>query len=266
MNSKRFIVLFLSLFFGLFFGMSAAALPPPHKGTISAINVGARFSSVSQSRGVVLYRDYQIDPVISLFFFDEKIAFFGSSMHYQQFIVDDRVRFRTRLVSINDNPLFPNHESVSKGDPDRKSTYEWSNGVDLFFPGYNDDYQGEIELSLSKDLTLHGGNYVSLVGKVKLFEFTTLNTRVEPNFVGTTGWGDRAHNEYLYGPSDREAGINNVSYGIWLAFPDRADRYYPIVQLMRYQVVGDSHRNAEYARDRNEGFLFSVIATYPLLH
>ncbi len=257
----KFYLLFMTLLLSI-----ATHGRPLHKGTISAINLGARFSSVLQHRGVVLYRDYQIDPVVSLFFFDESVAFFGSSMHYQQFILDDRIRFRTRLAAISDNPFFPNHETVSDGDPDRKTSYEWSNGFDFFFPGYNDEYIGELELSYAKDLNVHFGNYISAVGKLKLFEFTTLNTRVEPNFVATTGWGDSSHNKYLYGPSDNESGITNVSYGVWLAFPDRADRYYPIVQLMHYEVVGSSHRQAEFARNRNEGYLFSVIATYPLLN
>ena len=255
-------LLFLSLLFGCV--NSAYALPPEHKGKFSAANLGFRYSSIYQKRGVIIYRDFQIDPVISLFFFDDRLAFLGESLDYQDFIYKDILRFRTRLVAVSDDPIFPSYDAVKVTNPNRPTTYEWSNGFDFYIPGYSDDYIAEFEFSHSKDLKAHSGNYLKLIGKLKLFEFTTLNTPVEPNLVAMLGWGDKAHNQFFYGPSDNESGLTDVSYGFWLAFPTRADRHYPIVQFMRFSVLGD-HRNAEYAKDRNEGYLISFIASVSVL-
>ncbi|MBC7421158.1 MAG: hypothetical protein H7328_10555 [Bdellovibrio sp.] len=232
---------------------------------MSGANLGFRYSSIYEKRGVVIYRDFQIDPVISLFFFDDRFAFLGDSLDYQEFIFKDQIRFRTKVSIISDDPLLPAYESVKENNPDRPNTYEWSNGFDFYIPGYNDNYIGEAELTYSKDLRAHLGNYFNLTTKFKLFSFTTLNTEVEPNFVGSIGWGDRAHNQYFYGPNDHESGLTDYAYGFWMAFPGKADRHYPIMQIMRFAVMGNSHREATYAQGRNEGYLISFIATYPVL-
>jgi hypothetical protein len=262
---KLCITYLFTLMILLYFPSKIWALPPAHHGKLSSANLGFRYSSLAQQRGVITYRDFQIDPVLSFFFFDDRLAFLGNRIDYQQFIHSDKIRYRTGLVSIGDDPLFPATASVKENNPDRKTTYEWSNGLDFFFPGYNDDYVGEVEISLSKDLKVHRGVYVEMIGKLKLFNFTTFNTVVEPNLVAILGGGDLAHNQYLYGTSASEGGLSYASFGFWLAFPGRADRHYPIVQLMRFSTVGDQNRSAEYAQGRSEGYLISFIASYPVV-
>lgn len=237
-----------------------------HQGLLSSINVGARYSSILEKRGVILYRDFQIDPVVGVFFFDDRLEFLGDSLGYHDFIFEDKIRFRSRLVSITDKPLFPATASVQNGSPSRTDTYEWSNGLEFFFPGYNDNYQAEIDLTYSKDVGQHHGNYFELQSKTKLFSLSLekWQLQLEPNFVFTVGVGDRAHNQYFYGPNDEALGINNISYGFWVAFPKEADRAFPILQLTRFSVIGD-HRTAAYADQRNEGFLLSFLATYGFL-
>lgn len=239
---------------------------PHHKGTISSLNLGFRYSSILQNRGLVLYRDFQIDPTIAIFFFDDRLEFVGDSIGYRDFIYEDRIRLRTRIVSITDKPLFPSYESLRAGRPTRSDSYEWSNRAELFLPGYNDRYWGELDIGFAKDLSTHHGTYIDLQAKLKLFDFRVpgLKTKVEPNFSTSVGWGDSAHNQYLYGPSANEGSLNNFSAGLWLAFPEEADRFYPVIQLTHFEVLGQN-RNAEFATGNNEGWLFSFIATYGVL-
>lgn len=239
---------------------------PHHKGTISSLNLGFRYSSVLQNRGVLLYRDFQLDPVVAVFLFDDRLEFLGDSIGYRDFVFNDQVRLRSRLLSITDKPLFPAYESIWSGMPSRTDTYEWSNRAEFFLPGYNESYFAEVDLGFAKDLSAHHGYYLDLQAKVKLFEFRIPRSeiKIEPNFYTSIGWGDAAHNQYFYGPSASASGFNNLSYGLWFAFIEEADRFYPIVQITHFQVLG-GNKNAEFAINKNEGWLFSFIATYGVL-
>lgn len=256
MRSNYFVFLLLLLYS---FILNAS---PHHKGLLSSVNLGIRYSSLLQNRGVILYDDFQIDPVLGVFFFDDRVEFLGDSLGFRDFIYKDQLRFRTRLVSITDQPLFPAHESLKANSPHRKETYEWSNQLELFLPGYNENYFAEIDLGLNKDLSAHKGTYIELQTKIKLLEFRPpkVETLIEPNMLLTFGWGDSAHNQYLYGPSANTDEFNNFSYGLWFAFPEEADRNYPIIQIKHFEVIGDS-KNAEFAKDRNSGWVISFIAT-----
>lgn len=230
-------------------------------GTFSSLNLGLRYSSIKQRRGVILYHDYQIDPIIGIFMFDDRLEFLGDSISYRDFVHKDILRLRTKVSSFSDNPLYPSYESRKAFD--RPTTYEWNNSIEMFFPGYNENYIAEVDLSHSKDFVRHHGNFLELTGKLRLGSARILTKKLEPNLAASIGWGDAAHNQFLYGPSDKE-GFSTLSYGIWFAFPEDADRKFPIIQFTRFMVLGD-HRNAEYARGRDEGYLISLIGSYDFL-
>ena len=231
---------------------------------ISQVNVGVRPISMLEQRGVIFYRDFQLDPIFSVFLMDNRIEFLGNSIGYKDFIVDHRLRFRTRVSSISDKPLFPDYDSVKAGLPQRSDTYEWSNSIEIFLPGYDENYMSEIDLSYSKDISIHHGNYLNLQSKIKLFDFEYLQTKIEPNLYAAIGWGDSPHNQYFYGPSAASSGFNNFSYGLWLSFPKEADRFYPIILIKHFQTLG-SFSNAEFAIGRNEGWVISLIASYGVI-
>jgi hypothetical protein len=239
---------------------------PHHHGLLSSVNLGIRYSSVLENRGVIFYRDFQIDPVLGLFFLDDRVEFLGDSIGFRDFVVKDWLRLRTRFVSITDKPLFPSIDSIRNGSPQRPDTYEWSNSAEIFIPGYNSRYLAEIDITYAKDISANHGNYLELQSKIKLTDFRIpkVGTKVEPNFFSSIGWGDGALNQYYYGPSADSAGLNNVAYGLWFAFPEEADRYYPIIQIRHFEAIGQSGRG-EYAVGRNEGWLLSFIATYGVL-
>ena len=251
-------------------GAMATEVDPPrsphHHGTLSSLNLGIRYSSVLENRGVIFYRGFQIDPVVGAFFFDDQVEFLGDSIGFRSFVAKDWLRLRTRLASITDEPLFPVRDEVRASSPHRRKTYEWSNRAEFFLPGYNDKYRTEVDLGYSRDISAHNGTYLDLQTKVKLLDFRIPGTQtlIEPNAYTSIGWGDASHNRYFYGPSANESGFNNFSYGLWFAFPEEADRFYPIIQLRHFQALGPN-RNGEYAQGRNEGWLFSFIATYGFL-
>ena len=244
---------------------SHQALSKPHqKGLLSSIDAGVRFSSLLERRGVILYDDFQIDPVITLFFFDDRVEFLGNSIGFRDYLYKDIIRLRTKFSSVSDDPLFPSRESVRKRFPNRENTYEWTNAVEIFIPGYNEHYLAEINLNYSKDLKAHHGNYFELKGKIKLFSYQFLDTTWEPNFVSSIGWGGEKHNQYYYGPDDKQSGLNHYSLGLWLALPDKVDRYYPNFQV-KYFSTTQSHENKKYSSGNHEGVLVSFITAFKVL-
>lgn len=235
---------------------------PHNKGILSSVNLGVRFSSVVENRGVIFYNDFQIDPVVGLFFFDDRVEYLGDSFGFRDFVAGNWLRLRTRLVSISDNPLFPARDSIRTGSPDRKDTFEWSNRAEFFIPGYDENYLGEFSVGYAKDISAHDGQYLDAQAKIKIYRFRLplLGTLIEPNFYSSLGWGDSAHNRYFYGSSQDTSGFNNFSYGLWFAFPEEADRFYPIVQIRHFETLG-RFKSGEFSTNRNEGWLMSFIAT-----
>lgn len=235
-----------------------------HKGTISSINLGTRFSSVLQKRGVIFYKDYQIDPILAVFLFDDRLEYLGDSVGFRDFIFEDKIRLRSRLVSISDNPLFPVNKQIYDNSPHRKDTYEWSSSVEIFMPGYNENYKSELDLTFAKDIGQHHGHYAEALLKVKVGSLNILGTELEPNLFSSIGWGDGLHNQYFYGRDVRKSGLNNWSKGLWVTLPHEADRFYPIIQLSHFEALG-SFRNGNFSAMRGQGFLVSFIATLGLL-
>lgn len=258
---------FLTTTLILLFAHAGASAEAHHQGTVSSVNLGVRYSSLLENRGVILYRDYQIDPIVAVFLFDDRLEFLGDSIGYRDFIYKDSLRLRTRLSAVTDKPLFPVHDSVRSATPDRPDSYEWSTRAELFLPAYDDHYAAEIDFAYAKDISQHHGNYFELQTKLKLYRarLPGVGSLIEPNLVTTVGWGDGAHNRYFYGEGANQPGFNSFSYGLWFAFPEEADRYYPIVQITHFEVLGDSRRNASFARGRDQGWLVSFIATVGLL-
>jgi hypothetical protein len=234
--------------------------------SVSAVKLGARFYSIWESRGVVQYADYQLLPFAAVFMFEDDLEFLPSYISYRHFLYEDKIRFRTRLQKISDNPILPKHESIESIYPDREDSSEWVNRLELFFPSYA-NYKGEIDLGIHNDLQAHHGVYVELMGKLQLltFENTFLKkTTIEPNLFFSLGYGDKRHNEYYYGAVDSD-GLNNISYGLWFNALSVADRNNPTITIKRFEVLGDKNKNGLLARDRNEGYSFIFTYSHDLL-
>lgn len=254
------LVLFISL------NASADYVPTNKWSNISAFKVGARFSSIWESRGVINYNDFQLIPFVAVFAFEDRVEFLTSSISYRDYIYEDKIRFRTRLQAISDNPILPKHESIQEIYPDREDSFEWVNRLEFFIPGYS-NYLGEVDFAIHKDLKAHNGIYSELMGKVKLFTFLNTFVRtsmVEPNFYVSLGYGDKRHNEYYYGAID-STGVNNLAYGLWFNFTDLADRNNPVLTIKHFEVLGDKNKNGALARDRDSGYSLMFVYSYDLL-
>ncbi len=262
-NQQISLLLFL-LSFSL--NLWSGETQPHHHGTLSSLNLGIRYSSLLESRGLVLYRDFQIDPVLGVFLFDDRLEFLGDSISYRDFVVGDSLRLRGQLATITDSTFFPSTNSVKDGLVHRPDTYEARLNAELFLPGYNENYKAEIDLSYAKDLSAHFGQYIDFQSKIKMFDYRIpfFKAKIEPQLLTSVGWGDNAHNRYLYGEGANSDSFNNLSYGVWFAFPEQADRYYPIVQIKHFEVIGAS-RSGAYALGKSEGWLISFIATDGIL-
>lgn len=229
---------------------------------VSGFKVGARFYSIWENRGVIQYHDFQLLPIVALFMYEDRLEIVPSYISYRDYIYSDRIRFRTRLQTVNDNPVFPKHDSIKDIYPDRESTYEWVNRLEFFIPAYNENYIAEIDLAIHKDLKAHHGLYTELMGKLKLFTFENTflkESTVEPNLYFSLGHGDKRHNEYFYGATNSD-GVNNLAYGLWFNFLDLADRNNPALIIKHFEVLGDKNKNAPLARNHNKGW--AAVFTY----
>lgn len=254
---------FTALFVLTCVNSSARAEDPWNIGILSSINLGTRFSSILELRGATFYDHLQFDPVIGIFMFDDRFEFLGDSVGYRDFISGRWLRARTKFNRISDKPLFPRSSSLIGVRNTRRDSIEWSSSLEFFLPAYDDTYSQEIDLNFSQDLEAHHGQYFEIKSKTKIIDFKAplLDVKVEPNFVASLGWGSSEHNGYFYGNNEAVSGFNNIAYGIQFAFPETADRNYPIILIEGYSVL-NAQRKGNLLLDKADGVLIQFIATF----
>ena len=224
---------------------------------IHDVDLGLQYSSLKEAKSVIFYKDFQIDPVLTFQFINDHFEFLGDNISYKQFIHNDNLMIRTRLLDISDQPLFPAHSSLKKNSPHRKSSYEWSNRIEYYFSNYHTDYYAEFDFEYGHDLFTHHGNYFALESKMKLFKINVF----EPDLFFSLGSGDKKNNNYYYGSDSKNLSLTNFSTGINLLVPEFVDRYYCMTKLNYFTVVGRQNQNAIYAKNNNHGFLFTLTMT-----
>lgn len=195
------------------------------------------------------------------------MEFLGDSIGYRDFVAGRWLRLRGRFQAVSDDPLFPVNDGVRANQPDREDSVEAQAYAEMFFPCYCAAYRMELDVGMAQDLSAHRGRRLEIQSKIKLFSarLPRVGTLVEPNLFARAGLGDGLHNRFFYGTEAGGFGLTEITYGFWFALPEEADRYYPIVQVARYEAVGDRNRGAALARGRDEGWLISFIATVDLL-
>ena len=112
------------LIFTVFLAPLFAQAKPHNEGLLSSINLGVYYQSVIAKRGVTFYDDFEINPTIAFFFFDDRLEFLGDSIGYRDFVIPDQLRLRTRLSYVNDDPFFPAREERRRSFVNRENTYE----------------------------------------------------------------------------------------------------------------------------------------------
>jgi hypothetical protein len=214
-----------------------------YDGKLFSLAVGAKAANDVVRRGARLYDGVQASPIVYIGLFDERIQFFLNSLEATDFVFEDVLRLRTKLNLISDRPFLKTSGPLTARNA-RPSSIEWTSRLEAFFPSFNTNWL-QIDLSYSKDIQAHGGNYIELVGRVTVARLWMENekAKVQPQLFASLGWGDARHNQYLYGAGSGSAGLNHIAYGIMVAAPARIDPHFPVLQLYRYDVLGQANRN-----------------------
>ena len=227
----------LFLFIGLLCGNALS-----YDGKFFSLAVGAKLSNDVVRRGARLYDGVQASPALYVGLFDHRIQFFVNSLELTDFVYSDVIRARTKINTVSDRPFLKTSGPLTARNA-RESSWEWTSCIEAFLPNLQ-EYWGQMDLAYSKDIKAHGGHYLELTGRVTLARMFIENEKpmIQPQLFATLGWGDGRHNEYLYG-SARESGFNHVAYGIMIVSPSRIDPHYPVIQLYRYDVLGDLNQS-----------------------
>ena len=117
------IFLSVLLLFSSLNALSAEYVPSNKWRQVSGLKAGAKFFSIWESRGVIQYNDFQLVPVVALFMFEDRFEFLTSSVSYRDFVYEDKIRLRTRLQAISDDPIFPKHDSIKDIYPNREGSW-----------------------------------------------------------------------------------------------------------------------------------------------
>ena len=225
---------------------------------IRDIDIGLQYSSLKEYRGVIVYHDFQLAPVISFNFISDDIEFLGDSIGYKKFLYEDSLLFRTMLVDINVHPLFPNNPNAIPNNQNRNNSIQWSNRLEYYYPTYHGSYLGELDFEFDKDTFSHHGYFLALESKLKIFSYQNF----EPNLFFSIGAGDRDNNTYYYGHNAHNFGLTNLEAGIDILLPAYVDRKYSLANIHYFKILGTQNQNASYAIRNNEGIIFTMNYTY----
>ncbi len=231
-----------------------------YDGKLFSLAVGAKLSNDLVRRGARLYDGVQAAPILYVGLLDDRIQFLGNSLEYADFFVGDQFRARTKLAQVSDRPFLKTSGPLTARNA-RESSFEWTSRIEAFFPSFNTHWF-QADLAYSKDIKAHAGHYLELTGRVTLGRFLLENDKpkLQPQVFATLGWGDSKHNGYLYGAGANSSGFNHVAYGFMLVAPARTDPHYAVIQLYRYDVLGQSNRNGSLVSQRSGYHLDITVA------
>ena len=257
----------LILLFSIFLNLNVYASTNPfelkefYECSFCSIKIGIKAQSQTDSRGVILDRNAQVMPGIAGYFFNNQLEVLPTAISYFHYIDEPNLRFRYRLYQVTDKSVIRLQNKNTDDYVHRPNSTEAQIRLESFLGGNDENYIAEFDLSYAKDISAHWGDYLELLFKFKLetYKLEKYKLTLEPNFYASVGWGTSSHNQYFYGPSASQDNINNYAYGIWLAIPNRADRYYPIVLLKKFGVIGSQNSQSEYAKNHNDGVSLSFI-------
>ncbi len=225
-------------FFGFLAAVSTLLSAPTEVRAIEFnLSLGAEYLSNLSKRGMTLYDSFQVIPIYALDPGFKHFVIVGSGAYYRNELTD-RIRYRS-IINLNatgDKPLYETR-GVS-ADTHRPITHEWDNVIEIEVPG-----RGEASVALSQDLSAHKGRYLQAGIRVILYRPSEWVPNLEPAVFGNIGGGTVAHNRYLYG-SGAEGGLSHYEYGVSLSLPPNIDRYFPILYVKRFGILGTHNQNA----------------------
>lgn len=224
------------------------------KNPIYDISFGINYQSLKVHQGVILYNDFQINPDLNFKIINDHWEFVGDSINFSHYIIEDKLKYRSKIWIISDHPFFPKKQSTNSITFHRKESTEWVNRIEYNFNSYSTHYIAQICFEFAHDLFVHHGNYFDLETKIKLFKYKS----IEPNLYTLIGWGDYKNNSYYYGENAKGFGENNFELGLNFLLPEEIDRYYSVFQIHYFEITDSKNKNANYARNNNHGIQLSL--------
>lgn len=229
----------------VFYYSYAQAMDP-----IYDISFGIHYQSLKVHQGVIFYRDFQLNPDLNFKIINDHWEFVGDSLNYSRYLINDKIKYRSKLVEITDRPYFPQNKNIYSRSPHRNDSTEWINRLEFNFLGYSNHYIGQLAFEFGHDLFTHHGDYFDLETKIKLFKYKFL----EPDLFASLGFGDLKNNQYYYGKNANRFGTNNFEIGLNILVPEEVDRYYSVAQIHYFEVLNQTNKNADFSKNNNHGF------------
>jgi len=222
--------------------------------------IGAQLNSILYKRGIITYGGSQAFPLVSVKLFHPDLLFAGSSLYYKLDLIKDSLNLRTRLNlnSTGDMPLYESSE-----DEDKRVERDQTNEFSLYLE-YNNDRQDYFRLETTRDLVAHFGVYNEVHANIQLLNFSKGSNKDSLfllGMFGAVGFGDKSHNEYLYGEGARGYSQNNIEYGLTIKSPKVIDLFWPTFKLTRFEIYGDKNRSAQLV-DERDGWSIEILSAF----
>ncbi len=225
----KFLLRFLFIFSVIF-----SVIVSLEQQAVAQISIGAAYVNKITRRGLVLYDGPQLLPVFSINLGSPRFFISGTTLNYKLIPLENLIlRIRGSYNSTHDVPLYKSTEDL-ESRPHRTKTSE----VEVFWE-YKLLPHLEFNGGLSQDLIAHGGHFYR--AGFRLILGTYFDGLLEPGFVLSQGFGNKPHNQYLYG--DGALGGASVQYlGFSIAVPKKVDAFYPVLEItkswLNRQTVG----------------------------
>lgn len=223
-------------------------------------NVGLMYSSLMESRGVILYDDFQLTPVIAFNIYNDHLSFAGNALEYKNELIEHVLQYRGRIYPNSDQPFFPARQRTINRFHHRPTSLENSHRLEYYFVNNTDNYKGSLALEYDLDLNSYHGNTIKIES---LLKFATLK-KTELNVYISLGAGDLKNNQYWYGNTSAPFSLNHFETGINLLLPEEVDRFYPVIQIHYFTVLGNENKMATWSHHHSHGVQLQTGYTYSI--
>ena len=215
--------------------------------------IGLKVANLWAQRGATYYNALYVSPIVYIGIFNERLQFFGSSLRYMDFLVDDTLRARLGVEFRDDNPTIIFREPIGFRNS-RETALESSLTLEWFIPNRT-RYFAEFDLVAGKGFQGHIGWFGEATLRLTVTRLHTEGegTLIQPQLFATVGYGDAGYNLYQYGAGAGQAGFNYLSFGLYIISPSRIDSSFPVVELAYHQTLGP-RKNGSLVVDRPTGF------------
>ena len=185
------------------------------------VALGGIATTQNVKRGMITYKGYQVVPIYSVEKEGSPFMLAGTSFYYRKEVKENIfLRSRIRFNATGDRPSY-----FTETDEDETIKRDRSTEWDIFLEHLTKDHYYRLEVS--RDLTSHRSNYYELHLRQAIYNYERpgMKAVIQPSIFASVGYGDRDHNQYLYG-SSAVSGLNNYELGVIIASPNVIDPFF----------------------------------------